>query len=396
MDLIWALNNLELGGIETHTTEVLPLLKERFSVGILLSERRGRLLEKIESAGIPVYISSMKGKFNRRRISGAAKLLRQINPRIVHTHTFKAHCTIRLASILAKIPVIIPHFHSMPGERFDDSSLEWEDALLRCSSHVLFVCNAARHQYEKIVHLNPADPDTRKLRVIYDGFNLDKFYTVNNENVRNLRAHYQIDEGAPVVGLIARLAPVKSIETLIDAIDILKTSVPMLRCLIVGEGDEEYTATLKKRVMEKSLQPYITFTGYRNDVAEYIRLFTLGVLCSSHEGLPRFLVEAWASGCPVVGSDIEGLRELMVDGEDGLLVEPGNPAQLANALERLIKNKKLRDRMSQKVVLKSHDYEMKKYVDTISKVYHDLLESPDRHTERHKRWFRTKYRFKLV
>ena len=154
---------MELGGIEIYTTDILPLIKKHFSVGLLLTHGGGRLVERIKKAGIPVYIESIKGALNHKRIKYGTKRIREISPRIVHTHNFQSHFSIRIASILAKIPVIIPHYHSMPGERFKAKTLDWEKILFHSSDRVLFVSGPSKQQFAGLLNICEGSRESEKL-----------------------------------------------------------------------------------------------------------------------------------------------------------------------------------------------------------------------------------------
>ena len=163
----------------------------------------------------------------------------------------------------------------------------------------------------------------------------------------------------------------------------------------MGDGDREYMNSLKNLVDEKNLSAYVHFTGYREDVAEHIALFTVGVLCSSHEGLPHFLIEAFASGCPMVASDIEGIRLVMTEGKEGLFSRVNDPHSVASAIERIITNPQLREQMRKNARRKSYEYNIYEHVDKLCTLYEELLSNRDKETERARRWFRIKYRLKL-
>ncbi|MCX7766927.1 MAG: glycosyltransferase, partial [Candidatus Sumerlaeia bacterium] len=293
------------------------------------------------------------------------------------------------------VPGIIPHFHSMPGERFSPKTLIWEKKLFPCSNKILFVSEPAKTQYQELFNIAPQSKAEKKLVTISNAFQLDSFYTANIDSVEKLRITYKLEKEQPVIGLVARIAPVKCIETLIDAVDILRHKIHNLRCMIVGEGEEDYVNSLKTLVAEKKLSEYFIFTGYRQDVAEHIRLFTCGVLCSSHEGLPHFLIEAFASGVPIVGSNIEGIRQVMTEGQEGLYAKVKDPQSLAQAIERIILNPELRKQMSKNAVRKSQEFDIHEHINKLCTIYDNLLSAPDNEIEKARNWFRLKYRLKL-
>jgi glycosyltransferase involved in cell wall biosynthesis len=151
--------------------------------------------------------------------------------------------------------------------------------------------------------------------------------------------------GAPVLLFVGRLAAIKGLGLLLDAVAALRAHFPALRLVLVGDGPDR--ARLEARAAAPDLAGAVEFTGYRSqaEVAAYLEACDLFVLPSFAEGVPVVLMEAMAARRPVVATRVAGVAELVADGESGLLVAPGDPAALTAAIGRLLGDPPLRARM---------------------------------------------------
>jgi glycosyltransferase involved in cell wall biosynthesis len=151
--------------------------------------------------------------------------------------------------------------------------------------------------------------------------------------------------GAAPVTLVcaARLSPAKRIDVLLDALAMLLTDSVSWRCLILGTGPLE--AELRARADRLGLSGRVTFLGHVDDVRPHLGEADLFVLSSDKEGLPLALLEAMACGLPAIVTDVGGTGEVVVHKETGLLVEPDNPKELAQAIRYLLQDSVARERM---------------------------------------------------
>ena len=159
-----------------------------------------------------------------------------------------------------------------------------------------------------------------KARVIHYGIEPEKF----SESRVNLREQWGLNDNA-VIGSIGRLEPRKGHDLLIQAMPELCKRVPSARLLIAGHDPWGYGATLRRLIDRLGLGEKVRLVGFQNDVVSFLSALDVFAFASSSEGFGQVLVEAMATGKPVVASRIPPLTEIVVDGETGLLVEPENP-----------------------------------------------------------------------
>ena len=137
-----------------------------------------------------------------------------------------------------------------------------------------------------------------------------------------------------VVGVVARLAPVKDHATLLQAFHIVAARLPRTKLLIIGDGPER--PALESMVENLGLREVVHFLGARHDVPKLMANLDVAVLSSKEEGLPLCVLEAMAGGKPVVATRVGGIPSVVLHGETGMLVPPGDPAALSSALVSIL------------------------------------------------------------
>lgn len=180
--------------------------------------------------------------------------------------------------------------------------------------------------------------------LVYQGTDIETF-TPDPERAAAARARYPLPDGAfPIVGCIGSFEERKGQLQLLDAIDEVRSSVPGIHVMLVGDGPDE--AMLRAHVAERRLDENVTFFPFTNEPAAVFEIVDVLALSSTHkEGLPNVLLEALAMGVPVVSSRLAGTPEVVIEGVTGLLVEPGDVSGLAAAIRTLADDDAGRSRM---------------------------------------------------
>lgn len=176
--------------------------------------------------------------------------------------------------------------------------------------------------------------------VIPNGFD-DKFFRPGNK--KELRGKYSFPLEERIIVSVARLVPAKGIDCLIRAIGLVAPKFSNLRLLVIGEGEQR--RELETLIEQLNLNHQVQLLGFRQpqQISDYLGLADMMVLSSRHEGLGIALIEAMASGVPVIGSSVDGIPDLIQPERNGILVPPDDEEKLAEAIERLLQDQKLRD-----------------------------------------------------
>ncbi len=237
------------------------------------------------------------------------------------------------------------------------------------TTRILANAHAVKKQATKNEQVDP-----RKVDVIHNGIDLEKFDAIPPVNLTEKFA--KIQKGDEIVGLVANFdRPVKRADLLIAAASEVLKRRGNVRFVIVGGGalDDE----LRGQAEHLGISDNLIFAGPVHDSAGYIKAFDVGVLCSDSEGLSNTIIEYMAASLPCVVTATGGNVELVHDRETGLLVQPGNSVNLAEAISTLLENKEAASRYGEcarKMV--EAEYDWKRRIREVENYYRRLIRFP--------------------
>jgi glycosyltransferase involved in cell wall biosynthesis len=185
------------------------------------------------------------------------------------------------------------------------------------------------------------------------------------------RAELGLAPDAPVVGTVAGFRPEKAHRDLLDAAALVRERVPEARFVLVGDGPLE--DALRAQARRLGIEDTVAFAGYRPDARRLAGAFDVFTLSSLQEGLPIALLEAMACGVPVVATAVGGVPEAVRDGREGLLVAPGRPPALADALVTLLEDPARRAALGAAAQARTRDFDLVAAVRRMESVYAELL-----------------------
>jgi glycosyltransferase involved in cell wall biosynthesis len=189
-----------------------------------------------------------------------------------------------------------------------------------------------------------------RVEAIGNGVVLSDFANVAKSAVHDWRERLSLPHDSIVVGTVGRLVAEKGYREWFQAASVVASSQPSAVFLIVGaeangERDRFSAAIAEMLAADRSLAGRVRFTGFTVDIPPLLELIDIFVLASYREGMPRSIIEAMASGKPVVASDIRGCREEVIDGVTGFLVPVHDAPALANRIEALVRDPDLREEL---------------------------------------------------
>jgi len=199
------------------------------------------------------------------------------------------------------------------------------------------------------------------------------------ENLRGqLRAEIGVPAEVPLVGIIARLVPIKRHEWFLEAAARVVQEFPTCQFLLVGDGERRQE--LQALVDQLRLDGQVHFLGWRYDLARIYADLDLAALTSANEGLPVSLIEAMAAGRPVVSTRVGGVADLVEDGIAGLLVPPDEPTALAEAICTLLSDPQRRQIMGQAGRARVYPaFSATRLLDDMDQLYTELVVQKLRH-----------------
>lgn len=274
------------------------------------------------------------------------RLIRKGRYQIVHTHSSKAGVLGRLAAKLAGTPIIVHTLHSLVFHGYQPWLINrlWWAVKKLCApmtDHFISVSNIIS---QKAIAAGIDRPE--KFSTIYSGMELDWFLKAEVDPLA-VRREFGIPGDALVVGKIARLFSLKGHDQLMDAAPEIVRRHPGVRFFLVGDG--VLYEHLRGRARDAGILDNFVFAGLipRERIPEMISAMDVLVHTSLREGLARVLPQALAMGKPCVSFDIDGAPEVVVQGETGYLVRPGDAEGLADAVSRLLDDPQARVRMGE-------------------------------------------------
>ncbi len=341
---------------------LLPLMKGMREAGhdVVGVCTDGALLEPVREAGFRVETSPLARSVNPLRainsVLGLYKLLRRERFDLVHVHTPAAAFVGRLAARLAGVPCIVYtahgfYFHDRMAwpKRWLVIALEW---LAGRFTHTLFT----QSEEDAATALRLGLCRTGDVLAIGNGSDPARFRPGTGEEARQqLRASLGVDDAQAVIIMIGRLVAEKGYPELVEAMRSLDAQLWIVGERLPSDHARAIDDTLRAIEEDPELGRKIKLLGYRTDVPELLRAGDIFVLPSHREGVPRSIIEAMLTGLPVVATNIRGSRELVVDGETGILVPVGAARDLSTALQRLIADGEARSRMGAAGLARAHN-----------------------------------------
>jgi len=273
-----------------------------------------------------------------RALQSLLRHFRAFKPHLVDTHLSKAGILGRIAANLARVPHTMHTFHVNIFDGYGWNSpqralyLELERICAHSTSRLISLSDELGDELRGL-----GIGQSEQWRTIRLGLELDSFDAPTQQRALErlaLRRELQIEPDAPLVGVVARLAPVKGIKFLLDAMPRVLESVPNAHFVIAGDGASRQKLESQARAM--NLAGKIHFLGMRSDVPALYRAFDCLVLPSLQEGTPVSLIEALAASVPVVASDVGGVSLLVQHEQSGLLVPPRDVPALSDAIIRVL------------------------------------------------------------
>lgn len=333
MNALVLLSSLAMGGAERVTVSFLRRLAQRGHPLVLctVSSRQDETLAaEVEEAGVVRRDLAARRLADPRAFASYVRMLQRERFDLVHAHGQDAGILAAGASRFTRTPYVVTR-HVV-----EEPVVNWRQEVraraslgaARRASAVLAVSSAAADRLSQIARL-----PRERIAVIPNGVEIERFASGRRPGrVNVLRDELGIRPEEKVILLPAALRHGKGHDVLVEAWPLIRERVPNARVVFAGGGERE--CELRRHCAP--CEPRILFLGWRSDVAELMAASDVVVLPSFSEALPTVLVEAAAAGRPVVASRVGGIPEVVIDGETGLLVDPGDVVGLAASISALL------------------------------------------------------------
>lgn len=367
-----------VGGGQVHVYELSKALnKLGCESHVICSTMRGcRNYEMIE--GIHVHRVGVKGDmgsiYRRGRYTlSAVKKAGEINKKtpfdVIHAHVFAGALAGAMTGKRLGLPVITT-VHGLYSKIWNKLT---EKTVLSKQMEKFII----KLPYDKIIAVSQVTANqvkelgisSEKIEVIPNGVNLEKF----NPKVRSVKKHLELEKDY-IVAFFGRLWKVKGVEYLVKAVPSVVDEIPNVKFLVVGEGPQK--ESLMELAEDLGISDHVVFHAPidYSKMPAYIKASDCVVLPSLMEGLPVTALEAMACGVPVVATKVGGTPEVVKDGKNGFLLEPGRPKLIAENLVHLLQNEKLSKEMGTagRKFVEKYDWDV--IAERTLQVYHEAIE----------------------
>lgn len=338
------ITKLELGGAQANTLYTCAHLDPQ-AFEVVLVTGRGGILDK-EAAKLPrtVFCPWLVRPVNPLKDFFAflflVRFFKKEKPDVVHTHSSKAGILGRAAAAYARVPVVLHTFH---GFGFHPYQKPWvrgfyvflERVLARFAHRLIAVSHELVREAQVLKIGRPS-----QYVVIHSGIHR-KLYTQCSVDQRRKKVELKLDPDRPVVLMVA---PFKAQKNILGFLKLAAKLAPQKPAQFVLVGDGEERPAIEREILRLGLGESVRLLGWRRDMPEIYAASDVFALTSLWEGLPRSILEAMASGVPVVAHAVDGVKEILKDGENGYSVPPLDVDTMAQRVLSLLNDPALRSR----------------------------------------------------
>jgi glycosyltransferase involved in cell wall biosynthesis len=315
------------GGQESRVLSECLWMKKNGHRVWLAAPARSQLYARAQVAGLDVWAMGFNNLSAVSDFIGLRRRLRKIAPDVLNTHGNMDAKVGLMAARGLSIPCIVrSRHHSHPV------SPSWYNKwMYRYLSHYIFTtAQAVADQIVRDLLVDPA-----KVVSVASGIVVPTVLTPRETAIRQMQETFALDRDVRFVGSVAMLRDWKGHRYLVEAFGAISAAFPRHHLVIVGDGDE--MAALNRQGESCGLTGRIHFTGFRDDPWPCFRAFDLNVLASTkNEGIPQVLLQAMVAGCPVIGTRVGGIPDIVDDGLNGWLVAPSDATALAGAMSAIL------------------------------------------------------------
>ena len=378
--IVRIISRLNVGGPARHVILLADRLREKGYETILVtgtpSATEGDMIDLARQHGIePVIVPELGREISPLRdlktIYRLVNIIHAIRPEIVHTHTAKAGALGRVAAALCRVPTLLHTYHGHvfhgyfgPVKSAGFRTLErwlahFTKALITLDARLVDELVAYRIAPRERFHLIPL------------GLDLNPFFSQSTDD-RPLRQELGIAEQTILIGIVARLVPIKRLDLFLNAAHVVtrRTTHPVA-FVIVGDGDRR--AALEHQCKNLNLAN-VHFLGFRRDLSGIYASLDIACLSSDNEGLPVSLIEAATVGCPLVATRVGAVPSLLIDNLAHRCVPAGSSHQMADALIDMINHLPLAKSAAiayKKIIYQQ--FHIDRLVDNLDHLYRNLL-----------------------
>lgn len=365
MKILFVIDHLGAGGAEQQFVHIVNNVDAEKQV--YLTEDKGVRMSDIDNS---ISVSGGHGKRTPfRSIGGLKNRIDEYKPDIVHSFLmYSCFITALTLGFSRHKPRFIAQEFSPPGEILKEVKFPALKKLLlsftyKNADKVVTIARAVMESFTADGFVK----DRNKLAFVHDGLDIEQYTALEEKTL--LKGKLELSGNISHIAFVGSLVKRKGVDVLVKAFRNIRRQD--IRLLIVGDGPLR-----KELIPSASGDPRIEFLGYKKNGIEYIKASDVFVLPSVYEGLPNVIIEAMAVGTPVIASNVSGIPELIEDGVNGLLVKPGDPEGLGNAIIRLLDDGDLREKLISESLKRAGHFSIYRMAKDYEALYREIMREP--------------------
>lgn len=382
------INRFNLGGPTYNAAYLTKYLEDDYEtllIGGKHEKNEKSSMHILDNLGLkPIIIEEMQRSIHpildRIALKKIKDIIIEFKPDIVHTHAAKAGALGRKAAYDLGVKQIYHTFHghvfhSYFGKIKTNIYKKIERDLAKKSTKIIAISEIQKQELSEVHKICSKE----KIEVIPLGFDLKKFYENQTEKRKYFRKKWKIKDDEIAIGIIGRLVPIKNHVFFIDVIEkVIRKSNTSLRIFIVGDGEEKENIIIKVSAYNLDYSTddkiaTIQFTSWIKEIDEVNAGMDIICLCSLNEGTPVSLIEAQASGKPIVTTRTGGIENIVMENKTALISDNNDLNKFTENVLSLIKEKDKRTLFSEIAIKKSKDFDYSILVKNIKRLYENSL-----------------------
>ena len=326
-------NEFDMGGKEKSLFQFIAHAdRSRFHIAVCCLKEGGYFKEKLEAMGVPFYDRLLRHRFDALGFVGLERVLRTERSQLIYTFS---HPNTVIFSYLARLRGLVERmvvsYHAMGNTGGTRQVVPYLLPILRRADALLAVAQVQKDYLVEVEGL-----PRERIQVIHNGVDTSRYRPAATDERMRLRAERGFGREDVVLIAVASLKPLKQIDVLLRAAARMVHAGLAVRVVVAGDGPDR--AALESLAVQLGLADCVWFAGLRDDVERLLQASDIFVLASRTEAFPNVVLEAMATGLPVVTTDVGSVREMVEEEASAAIVASGDEAALASAVERFARS----------------------------------------------------------
>lgn len=369
VNLLLIIGELVVGGAEILVLDFCRKIdRDKYNV-TLCALGDGALRCEFEQIGYKPVIFERRRRIDFLLIFNLIRLMKRRRVNIIHAHMDMPTIYGSIAGLFAGVRTIFSSWHGS-DKRKNEYIVKKRTKLVYNLLSPFVTKFVAVSQEVKSFLINKMGIDKRKIAVIYNGIDFTRMMLRKGKTM-NLVEEFTVSLDTFKVSMVARLCNVKDYPTFVSASKIVLSQIPNSAFFIIGDGPQR--SQLEMYAKDIGVGEKIIFTGFRRDIPEFLSCSNVFVLSTNSEAFGMVLLEAMMVGIPIVATAVPAIREIIKNGETGILVPPKDPNSLAAAIVTLYRDKGLAQRLARNAKISVTRFSIEENIRKTTKLYEQYL-----------------------